>query len=474
MKTAFVFLAFASMISTAASAQDRPQIPWGEQRAASSADRLYTADQFSNTVTVIDPADGKTLGVIKLGELQPANFGALYKGQLLVHGLGFSPDGKTLAVVSVGSNSVSFIDTATNRVKHTTYIGRSPHEAFYTRDGKEVWVTVRGESHVSVIDANTFKEKKRIETPEGPGMQIFSVDGKYGFVCSSFSPELVVYSVASHKEVARLEQPSPFCPNIAATPNGKQVWYTLKDIGKVAVIEAKPPFRTLKVIDTGTITNHVNFANTASGLLAYVTVGGLNQVKVYRTDTFDQIATIPVGRLPHGIWPAGDGRRIYVGLENDNRIDVIDTASQRVLGSLPTGHAPQAIAYVPGTGAGAGRDNLMPLGEAGKVTRINLSGTGMTSVALFDQGFIQILEAGVAGLKPRQIYEMILATNSDGSGEAEPIAKFTTNPTGGAVVNATGPIRQIVKGDKPAARRYLAIREVVDERPGAVVQVQQD
>ena len=31
------------------------------------------------------------------------------------------------------------------RVKHTTYVGRSPHEAFFTPDGKEVWVTVRGE-----------------------------------------------------------------------------------------------------------------------------------------------------------------------------------------------------------------------------------------------------------------------------------------------------------------------------------------
>src|SRR3546814_2221712 len=59
--------------------------------------------------------------------------------------MGFSPDHKTLAVVSIGSNSVSFIDTATNAVKHITYVGRSPHEAFFTPDGNEVWVTVRGE-----------------------------------------------------------------------------------------------------------------------------------------------------------------------------------------------------------------------------------------------------------------------------------------------------------------------------------------
>lgn len=464
----------ASLLASSANAQDRPQIPWGDSEAQTGADRLYTADQFSNTVTVIDPVEGKTLGIIKLGELQPANFGALYKGQLLVHGLGFSPDGKTLAVVSVGSNSVTFIDTATNTVKHTTYLGRSPHEAFYTRDGKEVWVTVRGESHIAVLDAKTFEVKKRIDTPEGPGMQIFSIDGKYGFVCSSFTPELVVYDVASHKEVARLEQPSPFCPNLAASPDGKQLWYTLKDIGKVAVINAKPPFDTIKVIDTGAISNHVNFANTDRGLMAYVTIGGLNQVKVFRTDDFRQIATIPVGRLPHGVWPSGDGRRVYVGLENDNRVDVIDTASQRVVGSWPTGHAPQAIAYVPGAVSGNGKANLMPLGDAGNLTRLNLTGTGMTSIALFDQGLVQILEAGVAGLKPGQEYQLILASHPDGTGEVEAIAKFKANPAGGAIVNTTGPIRQIVRGNETATRRYLAIREMADGQPGTVVQTQQD
>ena len=107
-------------------------------------DRVYAAEQFSNTVSVTDPVDNKLLGVIRLGDAQPANFSPLYKGQVLVHGLGYSPDHRTLAVVSIGSNSVTFIDTATNAVKHVTYVGRSPHEAFFTPDGREVWVTVRG------------------------------------------------------------------------------------------------------------------------------------------------------------------------------------------------------------------------------------------------------------------------------------------------------------------------------------------
>ena len=126
-----------------------------------------------------------------------------------------------------------------------------------------------------------------------------------------------------------MKQESPFCPNIAATPDGEQVWFTLKDTGKTQVFNAKPPFNLIKTIDTGPITNHVNFARTPKGTFAYVTIGGINEVKVFRTDDFSQVATIPVGNLPHGVWPSGDGTRIYVGLENADALAAIDTADQQ-------------------------------------------------------------------------------------------------------------------------------------------------
>src|SRR6476619_272648 len=62
----------------------------------SHRDRVYAAEQFSNTVSVTDPVDNKLLGVIRLGDPLPASVSPLYRGQLLVHGLGFSPDHRTL------------------------------------------------------------------------------------------------------------------------------------------------------------------------------------------------------------------------------------------------------------------------------------------------------------------------------------------------------------------------------------------
>ena len=400
-------------------------------------DRLYAAEQFSNTVSVTDPVDNKLLGVIRLGDPQPANFSPLYKGQVLVHGLGYSPDHRTLAVVSIGSNSVTFIDTATNAVKHVTYVGRSPHEAF------------------------------------------FSPDGKYGYICSSFNPETDVVSVADHKIIAKVKQESPFCPNIAATPDGSQVWFTLKDVGKTQVFNARSPFNLIKTIDTGPITNHVNFAHTAKGTFAYVTIGGLNEVKVFRTDNFSEVATIPVGNLPHGVWPSGDGSRIYVGLENADALAAIDTATNTVIANIPIGQAPQAIAYVPGAAPDLDdRQNLQPLGVAGQVAHLALAtrdekdGKAPTSVSLFDQGLIQVLQASVTGLEPKQKYVLALADRADGGGPLQPLAAFMTNPAGSAIVNATGPIRQIVNDPATSERRYLVIAPGDPTKFGEAVQVQ--
>ncbi|MBX9810617.1 MAG: hypothetical protein K2Y16_03250 [Burkholderiales bacterium] len=69
----------------------------------SPKDRVYTADQNTNTVSVINPATNTLLGQVRLGNQRPDVLSPLYKGEINVHGLGFSPDHKTLiARVPVG------------------------------------------------------------------------------------------------------------------------------------------------------------------------------------------------------------------------------------------------------------------------------------------------------------------------------------------------------------------------------------
>ena len=98
-------LRLAALQSSAAGAERKPgQSDPICSTPVSSRDRVYVAEQTSCTVSVIDPASNKLLGVIRLGDSVPGSLSPCMRGQLLVHGLGFSPDHRTLAVVSIGSN----------------------------------------------------------------------------------------------------------------------------------------------------------------------------------------------------------------------------------------------------------------------------------------------------------------------------------------------------------------------------------
>jgi YVTN family beta-propeller protein len=430
------------------------QAPWARADIpVSGHDRVYAADQTSNTVSVIDPVSNTLLGVIRLGDPVPGALSPLYKGQLLVHGLGYSPDSKTLAVVSVGSNSVTLIDTATNRVKGTIYVGRSPHEAFFTPDGRQLWVTVRGENYVSVIDPALLQETRRIEMANGPGMTMFGPDGRYAFVCSSFVPELTVIDAASYQILKRVPQASPFCPNIAVSPENDEVWITLKDTGKVQVFSAKPPFEQEALLDTGPITNHVNFVNNRNGKFAYITIGGANQVKVFhRGATPELVATIPVGNLPHGIWPSGDGSRVYVAFENGGSAAAIDTLTNKVIADIPIGQTTQALVYVPNAVPdGPGTENLTPLGEAGNSARLHLGPAGTTfpnaqaSVSVNSLGLLDLVEIAAEGLAPSAQYEVYLSdSNHPPFEKRQSLALLKTNPDGAGIVQAIGPLKVLV------------------------------
>src|SRR3954451_10310160 len=74
--------AFAGQAPFATAAADFP---------VSGRDRVYAAEQFSNTISVIDPSTNTNLGVIRLGDPQPMNLSPLYKGQFRQRGLGYGP-----------------------------------------------------------------------------------------------------------------------------------------------------------------------------------------------------------------------------------------------------------------------------------------------------------------------------------------------------------------------------------------------
>ena len=118
--TALFLLPLTVFAGQSPAGTDAPDIP------ISHSDRVYAGEQFSNTVSVTDPASNTLLGVLRLGDPQPGNFSPLYKGQVLVHGMGFSPDQKRLYTANGVSNDITVIDVADQKAVKSVPVGRSP------------------------------------------------------------------------------------------------------------------------------------------------------------------------------------------------------------------------------------------------------------------------------------------------------------------------------------------------------------
>lgn len=446
------------------------------QSSVSSRDRVYTADQTSNTVSVIDPATRKLVGEIVLGASRSEVLSPIYRGEANVHGLGFSPDHKTLVVVSVATNSVTFVNTATNEVKGKVYIGRAPHEAFFTRDGKEVWAAVRGESHISVIDPVTFTEKRKIAVADGPGMVRFSRDGARAFVVSSFTPELDVVDTSTYQIEKRIPVVSPFSPNLDVCSDG-DIWMTHKDVGQVTVIDGRA-LNVRGVIDTGPITNHVACVDNSAGQFAFVTIGGANQVKVFTRDAPPRlVSTISVGALPHGLWPSDDGTRVFVGLENDDAVETLDALAYTSLGRTAIGQAPQALVYVSGAvQEGNGTANLKPLSEITRPVTLTLlppeGGPRSKARALISVrrlGTIDAIDVSLAGLDPEVTYSLWVTHSAKPprSGAAH-LLDIKTNKKGGGNGTALGPVREVVVPETKAAGPHYVVITRTDDPTRAI------
>ena len=198
----------------------------------------------------------------------------------------------------------------------------------------------------------------------------------------------------------------------------------------------------LATLETGPISNHVTFVDNKAGHFAYVSVGGLDEVLVYTRDVGSAarpVTAIKTGDLPHGIWGSGDGNRVYVGLENGDAVQAIDTQTNQIIATIPVGQLPQALVNVPyATESDKGVVNLKLLAE-NEALHIELlpsqsKSKAHASVAINSLGLIDNLQIAATGLEPGKVYCLML----EGNAEPQALVRFTTGVGGAAVAQTLG------------------------------------
>ncbi len=188
---------------------------------------------------------------------------------------------------------------------------------------------------------------------------------------------------------------------------------------------------------------------------------------VYRRDMGAHpqfITAISTGDLPHGIWGSGDGSRVYVGLENGDAVQAIDTSTNKIIATIPVGQLPQALVYVPdATTSDEGTANLKPLGSpATDALHIEMvppapgKSQAHASIAVNSLGLIDALQLAATGLEPGKPYRLVLTGNGDPLG----LVAFKAGIGGAAIAQTLGPLKRVVApfGHDHAPTMRLEIR----------------
>lgn len=304
----------------------------GAAAAIEPNDRVFIANEDSNTISVIDPRSNTVEMTINLTSFDedprppfrlvtagvtPTHTAMinkpLYHGAIAIHGVVPSPDNRLLATSGRGTSNVYLIDTVAKRVVGNTpnpqvspttnaerltsgiLVGREPHEPTFTRNGKELWVAVRGEDRIAILDVaaaiqasgGTAANAVRMYLPtiNGPAQVWFSADGSLAFVVSQkvsrvdifqVRPDAQGYSNPQRKttlDISAADKPA-FTPFLKTSPNGTEVWMSHKLADQVSALDTGDPHRTLDVVPLGNLArpNHLEFVQNGKGKAIFVSL----------------------------------------------------------------------------------------------------------------------------------------------------------------------------------------------------------
>jgi len=146
-----------------------------ERNADGSTKRLFVQISDFHGFAIVDFAQRKEVGRVKLPEVPPAERHTEGLQGSPSHGIGVAPDGKTLWVNSKMNSHVYAYSLPDLNFVGGVHVGNHPDWLTFTPDSKRVYVANAGSNSVSVVDTATIKEVTRIPVGQVPKRNITAV-----------------------------------------------------------------------------------------------------------------------------------------------------------------------------------------------------------------------------------------------------------------------------------------------------------
>ncbi|MDH3695513.1 MAG: protein nirF [Gammaproteobacteria bacterium] len=200
-----------------------------------------------------------------------------------------------------------------------TNIGQQPYDALLTPDGRYYIAGLFGEDGLALLDlwhldrgvkrilANYGRGEEPLPVYKMPHLEGWAIAGDLAFVPAVGRHEVLVIDSTNWTEKARIPvHGQPIF--VMAQPDGRRVWanFAMPNNDTLQVINTE----SLEIIETlkpGPAVLHMEF--TPRGENVWVSVRDNDQVKVFNTETFEEITQLAVDK-PSGIFFSARAHRI--------------------------------------------------------------------------------------------------------------------------------------------------------------------
>ncbi|MGZ4465446.1 MAG: alkaline phosphatase family protein [Nocardioides sp.] len=280
-------------------------------------------------------------------------------------GSALSPDGKLLLVSNdgQGTQSLQVVDTATSQVVQTipyTHPAGLFVGVAFSPDGSTAYASGGGDQTIHVYDVSggRLTEKAPIQlpttNPAGAKVNMFPAglavtpDGSRLVVADHLGDAASVVDLATG---AVTTTPVGHAPQgVAVSADGTRAWVTNQGGSTVSVLDLTGPAPVeTKQVTVGTHPNAVLLSGDHHSL--YVADGESDHVSVLDPDTGAVRSTIDLapyagakaGTTPFGLAESPDGQRLFVTYAGNNAVGVVDTATGKPAGMIPTGWYPTGV-----------------------------------------------------------------------------------------------------------------------------------
>jgi DNA-binding beta-propeller fold protein YncE len=262
--------------------------------------------------------------------------------------LALSRDGKYLAVVSEGTNSVSFIDAATDtEVKRLTGFS-VPHFVRFAPDGIYAYVANIGAHHITRIEMSSlsidgeivlegFQGSPNPTHAEDEGgfadVQIDQSGMLYG--AHAATGRVLVYDTVSRTKVGELKVGAKPWIVYAEHPFHAVTHHVVPNFGDETVSLIRPGNASMggNVPGADSESYGVNYSPLAPGL-AFVMNRVRSEIAVVDTDLRQVVKKIPVGGNTETASTTADGKYIVAAVSSANRVVVIDAVTKSIVRSF--------------------------------------------------------------------------------------------------------------------------------------------